>query len=359
MIPRTTVDIGDKELEAVERVLKSGQFVKGKEAQLLEEEFASLQGVKFAATVNSGTSALHLSLLALGVHQGDEVILPPNTFAATVNAVIIAGGIPIFSDINPETFSLDSESVKEKITDKTKVIIPVHLYGLISNMDSISEIANNRNIAILEDACQSHGAEYKGKRAGSFGDLAAFSFFPTKNATVAGDGGIVVSNNEQLIEKIKALRDHGRIKGQHAIAGLNNRLSEILAAIGRSHLSKLEHFNEHRRKIAKVYNDNLKDLPGIILPYELEESKHVYHLYTIKTDRRDELKNYLKDKGIGSKVMYPERLNDLDYVKKVTKYQEMPVNDKVSKQILSLPISGSLELSLIEKVCSEIINFYT
>ncbi|MHA1223271.1 MAG: DegT/DnrJ/EryC1/StrS family aminotransferase [Candidatus Heimdallarchaeaceae archaeon] len=358
MIQRTSVDVGDEELNAIRRVFERGQFVKGEEAKKLEEEFASYQNTRYGATVNSGTSALHLSLLALNISQGDEIILPPNTFAATVNAIIIAGAKPIFVDINPETYTIDVEKIEKKISPKTKGIIPVHLYGLMADMYPIIDLAEKHDLFVLEDACQAHGAKYYNKKAGELGDIAAFSFFPTKNTTVAGDGGIVISNNEELITKVKALRDHGRIDGKHVMAGLNNRLSEILAAIGRSHLLKLDSFNSHRRKTARVYNEMLKDVQEIILPKEPKHFKHVFHLFTIRTSNRDELKKYLKEHNIGSKIMYKEKLNTLDYVVKVTGNQPMSVNDKVNKEILSLPISGSLNLNDIKEVCEKIIEFY-
>lgn len=359
MIPRTTVDIGEAEKKAIERVFDSGQYVKGSECLKLEEEFSFYQNVKCGAGVNSGTSALHLSLLALEVKPGDEIITSPNTFAATVNSIILAGAKPVFSDIDPATFNLDPEKIKNAITEKTKVIIPVHLYGLIADMKPIKEITEDHNIKILEDACQAHGAEYYGKRAGSFGDLAAFSFFPTKNATVAGDGGIVLSNNEELITKIKALRDHGRINGKHVIPGLNNRLSELLAAIGRENIKQLDSANKNRRAIAKTYNEKLADIAEIELPLEPDNYEHVYHLYTIKSKERDQLCLYLKNEKIGSKIMYPERLNELEYVKNLIPYSPMPINDEVNSKILSLPISGTMNLEKIEFVCEKIIEFFS
>ncbi len=359
MIPRTTVEITEDEKQAIERVLSSGQFVKGQEAELLEQEFSIYQRAKFAAVVNSGTSALHLSLLALGIKQGDEVLLPPNTFAATVNAIVLTGAKPVFVDIDPNTFLMDLTKIKKKITDKTKAIIPVHLYGLMCDMNEISKIAHERNLVVVEDACQSHGAECRGIRAGDLGTLAAFSFFPTKNTTVGGDGGIVVSNNEDLILKIKALRDHGRIDGVHVMAGLNNRLSEILAAIGRSHMRKLDSFNEHRREIAKLYKAKLGNLSQIELPYEPDQFKHVYHLYTIKVDNRDALKAFLKENNIGSTVMYQDRLNELEYIIELAGFQEMPINKEINSKILSIPISGTLELEKIERVCEKILEFYS
>ncbi|MHA1111221.1 MAG: DegT/DnrJ/EryC1/StrS family aminotransferase [Promethearchaeota archaeon] len=359
MIPRTTVEITDEEKQAIDRVLSSGQFVKGQEAKLLEQEFSTYQKAKFAATVNSGTSALHLSLLALDIKQGDEVILPPNTFAATVNSIILAGAKPVFVDIDPRTYLLDPQKIEEKISPNTKAIIPVHLYGLMCDMEAISKIAKKHNISIIEDACQSHGAECHGIRAGNLGTLAAFSFFPTKNTTVGGDGGIVVSNNEDLINKIKALRDHGRINGKHVMAGLNNRLSEILAAVGRSHLKKLDSFNQHRRATAKVYMNKLGNLPQIELPTEPEHFKHVFHLFTIKAENRDELKAYLKENNIGTTIMYKDRLNELDYITTITGEQDMPVNKEINSKILSLPISGTLPLDKIEIVCEKILEFYS
>ena len=358
MIPRTTVELGDEERKAILRVLQSGQYVKGKECQLLEEEFSKYQSVKYGAGVNSGTSALHLSLLALGIKPGDEIITPPNTFAATINAIILAGGVPKFVDIDPSTFTIDVGKLEKNISSQTKAVIPVHLYGLMADMKAIKEIAIEKNLLILEDACQAHGAECYSKRAGQIGEMAAFSFFPTKNLTVGGDGGIVLSNDENLINKVKALRDHGRINGKHEIAGLNNRLSEILAAIGREQLKKLDDFNMHRIKIAKLYNKELAGLDKIELPYVPKEFQHVYHLYTIKTDERDSLKKYLKEKGIGSKIMYEERLNILEYIQKISGNQIMPVNDDINKRILSLPISGTFDIEKIKYVCNTIVEYF-
>lgn len=358
MIPRTTVDIGEDELNAVNRVLRSGQYVKGEECNLLEEEFSKYQNVKYGAGVNSGTSAIFLGLKSLGIKPRDEIITVPNTFAATVNSILMLGAKPVFVDIDFSTFNIDVSKVENVISKRTKAIIPVHLYGLMSDMNPIKDIAEDNNLSILEDACQAHGAEYFSKRAGSIGDLTAFSFFPTKNVTVAGDGGIVLSNNEKLIDKIKALRDHGRRNGKHVMIGLNNRLSEILAAIGREHLKKLDKYNEHRRKIADTYNQSLKDISKIVTPIEPEGYKHVYHLFTIKTKKRDELKKYLKENDIGTKIMYEERLNELDYVKQTAGNQPMPINDEVNQEILSLPISGTLDLEKINCVCDKIREFY-
>jgi len=358
LIPRTTVDIGNEELEAIKKVFESGQFVKGKEAENLEKEFSKYQNVKEGATVNSGTSALHLSLLALDVQKGDEIILPPNTFAATVNAIILAGGKPVFVDVNSDTFTIDHEKIENSITSRTKGIIPVHLYGLMCEMGAISDIAKDHELFILEDACQSHGAEYFGKRAGEIGDIAAFSFFPTKNTTVAGDGGIAISNNLELIEKIKALRDHGRIGGEHKLPGLNNRLSEILAAVGRIHLTKLDSFNNHRRKIAEIYNQEIIENDFLVLPVEPQNFKHVYHLYTLKTKKRALLQKYLKENNVGSKVMYKEKLNELEYVRNITEFQPMPINSVLNSEILSLPISGTLDIEKIKRVCSTINTFF-
>ena len=290
--------------------------------------------------------------------SGDEVITVPNTFAATVNSIIMTGAKPVFVDINATTFTLDVSKLSKAITAKTKAIIPVHLYGLMADMKPIMEIAEEKGIYVLEDACQAHGAEYYGKRAGELGHIAAFSFFPTKNVTVGGDGGIVLSNDEELIEKIKALRDHGRKNGKHVMAGLNNRLSEILAVIGREHLKKLKSFTEHRRKIAKMYYEYLSDIPEIGLPLEPEGYKHVYHLYTIKAESRDRLQSYLRERGIQTSIMYKELLNKLSYVKKVAGNQETPINDSINPKILSLPISGTLPIENIETVAQEIINFY-
>ncbi len=359
-IPRTTVDVGQEELEAVKRVFERGQFVKGPECEALEKEFATYQGTKYGAAVNSGTSALHLSLLAIGIQSGDEIITVPNTFAATVNAIIMAGGRPKFVDINPHTYTMDATQLESAITPKTKAIIPVHLYGLMADMKPIREIADKHDLYVIEDACQAHGAKYFGKKAGYHGDLAAFSFFPTKNMTVAGDGGIVLSNNEELITKIKALRDHGRMMGKHVFAGLNNRLSEIFAAIGRINLKKLDEHNEHRRKIANIYSKHLSEIQDIEIPIEPKGYYHVYHLYTIKTSNRDELRTFLKNNNIETGIMYDTCLDELDYIKKLNDDDKSRLDNckNIKSKILSLPISGKLEQPTIENVCKKIKTFH-
>ncbi len=360
-IDRTRVHLGEGELKAVHRVFRSGIFVKGPEVESFEKEFAQYCGARHGIALNSGTSALFLSLISIGLKPNDEVITVPNTFVATVNAIVHAGGIPRLIDIDQETMNINVNDLKEKITPNTKVILPVHLYGLPVDMNPITELADKKDIVILEDACQAHGADYRGKKVGSLGDIASFSFYPTKNLTVGGDGGMILTNDKEKADKIRMLRDHGRRSTyEYECFGYNFRLSEILGAIGRYRLGKLDSDISKRRKIAKVYQELLSDLPQVKLPIDPSYAKHVYYLYVPKFEERNKIKAYLQKKGIKTAIDYPSTVNQMKHYQEHYNFKDgmFPVAEALTKEILALPMYPELEDSKVERISAEIHNFY-
>jgi dTDP-4-amino-4,6-dideoxygalactose transaminase len=344
----------------VQRVMDSCRFVLGENVKCFEREFASFCGTEDAVGVANGTDALHLALLACGIGKGNEVITVPNTFIATTEAISQTGAKIVFVDIDPQIYNIDVSQIEEKINGRTKAILPVHLFGQPADMDSITKIAKKYNLKVIEDACQAHGAEYKGKKSGSIGDAACFSFYPSKNLAAFGDGGMVVTDGNKIAQKIKMLRDHGQMKKyEHLVEGYNSRLDEIQAAILRVKLKRLDERNKLRRKNASIYDELLKDVDGVITPFEAEYAKHVYHLYVIRTEKRDELQEYLKSEGIGTGLHYPIPLH-LQKAYEYLGYKEgdFPVAEKCAKQILSLPMFPELTREQIEKVVSEIKTFF-
>ncbi len=339
-------------------LIDSGTFVLGKRVKGFESAFADFCGTKRAVAVNSGTAALHLSLLALGVGLGDEVITTPFSFFATAEAILLTGAKPVFVDINPQTFTMNISLVKGVITKRTKAIIPVHLYGQTADMASLKEIAQKHDLAILEDSCQAHGAEYNGKMAGSLGDVSAFSFYPTKNLGAFGEGGIITTSNELLANKIELLRAHGeRPKNNHTLIGFNHRLEEFQALVLNLKLKHLNEWNKNRRALAAVYNDLLQNT-SLITPVEMEKNKHVYHLYVVKLPKnveREKLRGFLSNTGIGTAVHYPVPIH-LQPVFRSLGYREclFPVSEMVSNQILSLPMYPGLSDDQVHYVCSSI-----
>ncbi|ACS91098.1 DegT/DnrJ/EryC1/StrS family aminotransferase [Thermococcus sibiricus] len=335
---------------AVQRVLESGWFILGEELKKFEEEFAKYLGANYAIGVNSGSDALYLSVKALGIGRGDEVITVSHTFISTVDAIVRNGARPVFVDIDPETYTIDVNQIEEKITKKTKAIIPVHLYGHPADMDPIMEIAEKHGLYVIEDASQAHGAEYKGKKVGSIGHVACFSFYPTKNLGAYGDAGAIVTNDNELAERLRMMRNYGSPKKYyHDFIGVNSRLDEIQAAILRVKLKYLNRWNERRREIAKLYNEFLKDT-GVITPVEKEWAKHVYHLYVIRHKERDELQQYLLRNGIKTQIHYPVPVHlqkaYLDLGVKV----RLPVTEQISQEILSLPMFPHLSDTEVEKI---------
>jgi len=345
----------------VQRVMDSCRFVLGENVNSFEKEFASFCGTEYAAGVANGTDGLRLALLACGVGKGDEVITVPHTFIATTEAISQTGAKIVFVDIDPQIYNIDVSQIEEKTNRRTKAILPVHLFGQPADMDSVTMIAKKYNLKVIEDACQAHGAEYKGKKAGSIGDAGCFSFYPSKNLAACGDGGMVVTDGNKIAQKIKMLRDHGQMKKyEHLVEGYNSRLDEIQAAILRVKLKRLDEQNKLRRKNASIYNQLLEDVDEVVTPFEAEYGKHVYHLYVIRTDRRDELQEYLKSKGIGTGLHYPMPLH-LQKAYEYLGYKEgdFPVAEECAKQILSLPMFPELTQEEIEKVVSEIKTFLT
>ena len=351
--------IRDEVIKAIESVFSAMNLYIGPNVQALEEEFALYCGTKYAIGVGSGTEAIHLALLAAGVGKGDEVIVSPNTFFATVEAIAYIRAMPVFVDINPATYTIDTSLIEKKINLRTKAIIPVHMYGQAADMEPIMKLSEKYGIKIIEDVCQAHGAEYKNKKCGSIGDAGCFSFYFTKNLGGYGEGGMVITNNHEIAEKVKLFRNHGhKSKYEHSVIGYNNRLDELQAAILRIKLKYLDNYNEKRRDIAKKYNAFLENTP-LSLPKEAANRKHVYHLYVIKTEERDDLQEYLNGKGIGTGIHYKIPIHLQEACKQYNyKYGDFPEIEKACREILSLPIYPELEDKNINYVTDSIKEFY-
>lgn len=351
--------MGEDIKEVANSVLDSKRFIKGGENEKLGEEFSKYANADYGVTVSSGTAALFLALKAIGIKKGDEVITVSHSFIATAATVVHNQGNLKFLDVDEESYCMDVNQIEELINKNTKAIIPVHLYGHAVDMDSLMNIAKEKELFVIEDACQAHGAEYNGKKVGSIGDVGCFSFFPSKNMTVCGDGGIAVINNEELAEKISMLRDQGRKdKYLHEIIGYNFRMSELAAAIGRVELKHLEEWTKSRRKNTEKYNELLREVEQIILPIEKEYAKHVYHMYVIRSKERRRLAEFLKEKGIETGIHYPIPIHKQPCFKEYNGLH-LPVTEKIVTEILSLPMSPLLKESEVEYVCKSIKEFYS
>jgi dTDP-4-amino-4,6-dideoxygalactose transaminase len=338
---------------AVLRVLDSSQFVLGAEVEAFEHEFADYCHARHAVGVNSGTSALHLALLAAGVGPGDEVITVPFTFVATVAAIVYAGARPVFVDIEPRSFTIDVTQIESAVTERTKAILPVHLYGQAADMDPILAIARRYGLVVIEDAAQAHGAEYKSRRVGAIGDLGCFSFYPGKNLGAYGEGGIVTTNNPDYANTVRKLRDWGqKRKYEHALKGYNYRMDGLQGAILRAKLHHLEAWTEARRKNAAHYNQLLAD-DGIQTPNQMPYARHVYHIYTIRTPRRGMLQQMLHDQGVQTGIHYPTPVHlqeahaDLKYCP-----GNFPVSEGMASEVLSLPMYPELTQMQIERIAA-------
>jgi dTDP-4-amino-4,6-dideoxygalactose transaminase len=346
--------------KAILEVLKSASFILGENVELFEQEFSEYLQTKHAIGVGSGTDALFIALKAIGINPCDEVITVPFTFISTADAIIHCDAKPVFVDIDPVTYTIDTQQILKSITNKTKAIIPVHLYGQSADMDPIMEIAEKHGLWIVEDAAQAHGAEYKTRKSGSIGHIACFSFYPSKNLGAYGDGGMVVTNDAELAEKVKLLRQYGqKSRYHHKIAGYNSRLDEIQAAILRIKLKKLDTWNKMRRNNAKVYSDLLFNETSVTTPVEGNDRKHVYHLYVIRSKDRDELRNFLTSKGVATGIHYPIPIH-LSEAYKAYEHNDRNLNfsQRYASQVLSLPMFPELTNDEITYVCTHISKFY-
>lgn len=355
LIPIAKPQLGKEEKKAVLEVLNSGILAQGDRVREFEELFAKFVGTKYAVATSNGTTALHLSLLALGIGQGDEVITTPFTFIASANSILYTGAKPIFVDIDEDTFNINPDLIERSITSKTKAILPVHLFGLPSDMGKIRKIAKKYNLYVIEDACQAHGAKIANHSAGSIGDVGCFSFYPTKNMTT-GEGGIVTTNNKKLADKTRLLREHGmKIKYHHDVLGYNFRMTNLAAAIGICQLKKLPAFNKKRIQNAKYLSRYLTHVHGIKIPKIPENHQHVFHQYTIRVDKdyrmsRDKLILHLHEKGIGSSVHYPIPVNKQKVYKDFGVTDKLPVAEKAANEVLSLPVHPGLTKRDLDKI---------
>lgn len=362
-IPLARPVLDDEMKQAALMALQNERFVLGESVYKFEEEFAKYCGTKFAVSTGSGTAALVLSLIAIDV-RGAEVITTPASFVASANSIIHAGASPKFADIDARSYTLDPERVRSSVNDKTKAIVPVHLYGYPAKMKELCEVASKKEIAVVEDACQAHGASYNGKMVGALGDAGCFSFYPSKNMTVGGDGGMIVTNDDSIAEQVASLRDCGRVKGSkyvHRLLGFTERLNTVQAAIGRVQLKRLDAWNEKRRRIALEYDERLADIAGLITPLAGNEvTRPVYHMYVIRCRRRDDLHVWLGQVGVETGIHYPEPIHLQPIYKEMFGYSggEFPQSEDLCRSALSLPMHPNLTSDELRFVSESIHEFY-
>ena len=361
-IPLASPVFDEEMKEAAVHALQNERFVGGESVHEFEEEFARYCGTKFAVSTASGTAALVLSLIAVGVRDG-QVLTTPASFVASANSIIHAGATPRFADINTADYNIDPAEVSKVIGKETKAILPVHLFGYPAKIDQLREIASDRGTAIVEDACQAHGASYKGRKVGSLGDVGCFSFFPSKNMTVAGDGGMITTDNESIAESVTSLRDCGRAKGSkylHRMIGFTERLNTVQAAVGRVQLKCLDAWNENRRKVAAKYADLLSDLNEITTPPKGSIATPVYHMYVIRCRQRDELRAWLDRAGIETGIHYPTPIHLQPIYREMFSYNEgeFPNSEAFCRNVLSIPMHPGLTPDEVEFVSKNIHSFY-
>lgn len=358
-LPAQYEQLKDEIDDAILKTFQNAQFVLGSEVEALEKEFAEFCNVKYAIAVNSGTSALHLACLNCDLNAGDEVITVSSTFVATIAAIRYTGAIPVFVDIDMNSYTIDADQIEKAITKKTKAIIPVHLYGHPADMEKILAIAKKYDLKIIEDASQAHGATYKGKTVGGFGDIGCFSFYPGKNLGAAGEGGMLVTNSEDIYKYSRMLRDWGQEeKGNHVVKGYNYRMDGIQGTILRIKLRYLRKWNQSRRRKARLYTELLNDLP-LNLPNISQNIEHVHHVYPIRTKERDNLREFLNSNDIQTGIHYPQPVHlstahkDLGYVK-----GDFPNSEILAETELSLPIYPELDESAQKKIAKKIKLFF-
>ena len=365
MIPINVPKIGQEEIDAVVKVMQSGILTTGLGAGPkvveFEKNYAAFAGVKHAIAVNTGTAALHTALLAAGVKPGDEIILPAFTFVATAEAVVMTGAKPVFADIDPITYTLNPNSVENAVTERTKGIIPVDLYGLPADTLSIKEIATKQNFIIIEDCAQSHGATYHGKPAGATADLACWSLYAAKNIGT-GEGGVVTTDNDELAEKVRMVRTHGeKVKYNSLMLGTNYRMTEIQAAIGVIQLKRLPEFLAKRAQNAKRLSNQLNKTDKLILPPQLSDRTPSYYLYTVRIKdatevQRNKLIQQMHDEGIGAEAYYPTPIHQMPYYKQSFGEYNLPETEKAAKQVLSLPIHPGVTEEQIDDIAQTLLN---
>lgn len=361
-LAQDSIDIRPDLIKGFEEVLGSGEFILGKELSAFEKAFADYLGVKYAIGVGNGTDALRVGGLSLGLKRGDAFVTAPNSYVASAMALSPHGLVPRFCDIEPDTYNMDPGALRKLLKDdkSIKLCIPVHLYGQAARMDEITEICRQHNVRVMEDACQAHGALYKGKKAGTFGDVAAFSFYPTKNLGCYGDGGIIVTNSEQIYQKTLMLRNYGQSdKHVHDDEGFNTRLDELQAKLLRIKLPHLDRWNNARRTKARMYDQALANLP-IGLPKRIPDAYHVYHLYVIRVRERDALRSYLNECGVPTLIHYPTPIH-LQEAYRSLGFGEgsFPNVERAAKEIISLPLYPSISEEDVLYVSRCIRNFYS
>jgi dTDP-4-amino-4,6-dideoxygalactose transaminase len=346
--------------QAIQQVMEQADFALGKDVGRFEDEFAAFCGTRYAVGVDSGLAALELILRAFGIGPGDEVIVPAHTFIATAAAVTFAGAKPVLVDVDPTTYNVDVAQAEAALTPRTRAIVPVHLYGMTAEMDPIMHLAETHGLAVIEDACQAHGAFYRGRRAGSLGHASAFSFYPTKNLGGCGDGGMVVTNDAQVAEQVRAMRNCGqRVKHRHELPPFNHRLDTLQAAILRVKLRYLVSWNEARRRHAALYTELLTD-SGVVTPLEAPHCVHVYHLYVVQGPERDALRAYLQERGVATAIHYPVPIHlQPFYAQEGFQHGQFPVAEQLCDQILSLPMFPEMTSDQVEYVAGQVIEFLT
>jgi dTDP-4-amino-4,6-dideoxygalactose transaminase len=349
--------IKDEVLAEVSKVLDSMHLFLGPNVNAFDEQFARYCGTEFGIGVGSGTEALHLALVACGVGAGDEVITVSNTFFATVEAIALAGAKPVFADIDPRTYNMDPSQIEDKIGRKTKAIMPVHLYGHPADMEPILGVARAHDLKVIEDACQAHGAEYRGKRTGSLGDVGCFSFYCSKNLGAYGEAGMIVTSDPGIAKTCRMLRNHGQdSRYYHPIMGVNGRIDEIQAAVLRVKLPHLDKWNESRRMLAQAYASGLPS--SVLIPEEVPRAKHVYHLYVIRARERERLQEHLRARGIQTGIHYPVPIHMQEAYRQISDGNvSLPITEQVTKEILSLPIYPELTRDEVKFVCDCVRDF--
>jgi dTDP-4-amino-4,6-dideoxygalactose transaminase len=359
-LTRQWQQIENEIMAVVERVLPTGKYTLGPELAAFEAEYAAYCGTQYAIGISSGTAALHLALLACGVGPGDEVITVPNTYVATVFAITYCGATPVFVDVEDATFNMDVRQIEAKITSRTKAILPVHLYGQIAAIEPVLEIARKHHLKVVEDCAHTHGATRNGHKAGSFGDVGCFSFYPTKVMGAFGDGGMCVTNNPTLNENIRQLRYMGqKTKYNHEIVGYQERLDELQAAMLRVKLRYLDRWIEGRQQVAALYDELLTGLPQVQTPIVGPGNDHIYYLYTIKAERRDALKDYLLEHGIGCYIVYPYLVPATGAYQSLNVQPDaFPVASNDLNTILSLPMFPELTEAEVRQIADTIRAFY-